>query len=580
MKREFLAQKCNEFLEARNLTTVQYQKRLKLELEELDCQGGFDYYINLYNKECKLKKNIHNLLIVWALGLNDEFDIDKEFAYDMGECPDVDLDFPPLIKDHIKEKWVVKTFGRENVCSISTYGTSGIKQSLLDMARVHNLNHEEAQIITKQIKMKDEDGEEITWDKAVELYPEFKKYCETHVDMSNAAKHMLNRHRSSGAHAGGLIISSKPLTDFVPLEVRKVTKDNPKGSIVAAWTEGQESQDLQPVGLVKVDILSLIGLEQIGTATELIRQRHGITSISALPGKRNWSDEAYLNDPAVIKMANAADLKGIFQFDSEGIRQLVKKGGVTTFDDLPIYNSLYRPGPMAMGMDDSFVKRKKGQELFEVHPVLKPILGKTLGVLVYQEQVMGCLHVVGDIPLNQCEKIRKAISKKKAEIFGKYKEMFIENGMKKLGKPKEYLIHLWDQIDAFSGYGFNKAHAYGYSLNAARQLWLKAYYPLEFYTALFRCEKDASKIKEYKIDAQKHNVHLQPLHINHSKFDFNIHEDKVYIGFNNLNGVGKIAEKVVSNQPYASFLDFLARFGTDKKVLDALITLNVFEEKW
>lgn len=124
------------------------------------------------------------------------------------------------------------------------------------------------------------------------------------------------------------------------------------------------------------------------------------------------------------------------------------------------------------------------------------------------------------------------------------------------------------------------SHAYGYSLNAARQLWLKSYYPLEFYTALFRCENDASKIKEYKIDAQKHGIHLQPLHINHSKFDFNIHDDQVYIGFNNLNGVGKVAKQVVDNQPYTSFLDFLARFGTDKKVLDALITLNVFEEKY
>lgn len=459
MKKEFLAKKCNEFLTKRNLITSQYQKRLNLELEELDCQGGLEYYIELYNKNCKLKRNVHNLLVVWALELNSEFDISKEFAYDMGESPDVDLDFPPLIKEHIKEKWVVDTFGRENVCSISTYGTSGIKQSLLDMARVHNLNHEEVQIITKKIKMKDDEGEEITWDKAVELYPEFKKYCEDHPNVADAAKHMLDRHRSSGAHAGGLIISSKKLTDFVPLEVRKVTKDNPFGSIVAAWTEGQESQDLQPVGLVKVDVLSLIALEQIGIATELVRQRHGVTSISALPGKRNWTDEAYLNDPAVIKMANAADLKGVFQFDSEGIRQLVKKGGVTSFDDLPIYNSLYRPGPMAMGMDDSFVKRKKGQELFEIHPLLIPILGKTLGVIVYQEQCMGLLSIIGDIPLMHCEKIRKAISKKKIEIFGKYKEAFVENGIKKLNKPKEYLIHLWDQIESFAGYGFNKCLA-------------------------------------------------------------------------------------------------------------------------
>lgn len=581
MKRDFLAKKCTEFLIERGLDNAQHQKRLRLELDELDCQGGFDYFIDLYNSNCKVKTNIHNLLVVWALGLNDEFDVDKEFAYDMGESPDVDLDFMPKIKDYLKDEWVVKEFGRENVCSISTYGTLGIKNSTLDMARVHGINHEEAQAVTKQIRGKDEDGDEITWEKAIEIYPDFKNFCEKNKTAMDAAYLNLGRHRSHGIHAGGLIISSIPLTDFVPLEIRSVTKENKFGTVVSAWTEGQESQDLQPVGLVKVDMLALIALEQIGIATQLIRDRHGIKSICAYEGKRDWSDESYLNDPNVLKAANAADLKGVFQFDSEGIRKLVKKGGVVNFDDLPIYNSLYRPGPMDMGMDESYVKRKKGEEIYELHPVLVPILGKTYGVLVYQEQVMGVLHVVGDIPLNQCEKIRKAISKKKVEIFAKYKEQFIENGMKILGKGREYLVNLWDQIDAFSGYGFNKAHAYGYSLIAARQLWVKSHYPLEFYTALFQCEKDHSKIKEYKIDAHKHGVELQPLHVNKSKRTYEICDNQVYIGFNNLKGVGHdIAQRVVDNQPYNSFLDFLNKFGTEKKVLDSLISLGVFEEKY
>lgn len=581
-KRDSLALICRNFLDAKGHTDDRYQKRLALELDEVECQDEYDYFIDLHNKQAKFAQNEHNLLIAYALGLVDEFNIEAEFAFVMGEFPDIDTDYLPKIQHHLKEKWAIEQFGRDNICSISTYGTLGIKNALLDMSRVHAIPLDEIQPITKQVKAKDDEGKEVTWDKALELYPDLAAFCEKHKQVAEAAKILLDRNKSAAVHAGGLIISSKPIADFVPLEVRASDKKGAKAVIVSAWTEGQASQDLQPVGLIKFDILVVDGLMQIAIASQLVKQRHPeITNICALPGRRDWTDIAYLNDPKSIQLANKADLKCIFQFTSDGMRKLVKQGGVMSFDDIPVYSSLYRPSCIQMGMHETYIKRKRGEEVYELHPLLKSVLGKTFNVMAYQEQIMAILNIVGGIPLTHCEKVRKAISKKKLEQFAKYKEMFIENGMRNLNQSREYLVHLWEQVEAFSGYGFNKAHAYEYGYISARQLWLKAHYPLEFYAAVLMCEEDHAKIKEIKIDAQNHGVELMPIHINKSKVNFDIVEEKVYMGFGNIKGVGEeVAKKIVAGQPYASFLDFLERFGTDKKVVDALISLGVFEEQY
>lgn len=582
-KRTLIQQACESFLDSKGLLDDKHKKRLLMELDELDCQDEHDYFYDLWQAKTRFAENEHNLLIAYALGLVDHFDISKEFAFTMGEFPDIDTDYLPKIQTHLKEKWAVDTFGRENICSISTYGTLGIKNSLLDMSRVHAIPLEEIQPVTKQIKAKDDEGKEVTWDKALELYEDMAAFCKRHPEVAAAAKMLLDRNKNHGVHAGGLIISSKPIADFVPLEVRSAEKKggSKEGVIVSAWTEGQASQDLQPVGLIKFDILVVDGLMQIAIASELIKQRHGLKNICALPDRRDWTDTAYLNDPLSIQMANKADLKCIFQFTSDGMRKLVKQGGVSAFDDLPVYSSLYRPSCIQMGMHETYVKRKKGEEPFDLHPLLKPVLGKTFNVMAYQEQIMAILNIVGGIPLTHCEKVRKAISKKKLAGFAKYKDMFIENGMKNLNQSREYLIHLWEQVEAFSGYGFNKAHAYEYAYISARQLWLKAHYPLEFYAAMLMCEEDHAKIKEIKIDAHQHGVELMPIHINKSKMNFEIHEDKIYMGFGNIKGIGKeVASKIVAGQPYTSFLDFLQRFGTDKVVLDSLISLGVFEEQY
>jgi DNA polymerase III alpha subunit len=576
---------CVKGLESKGLIQDQrYKDRFKKELKEIDAQAEHEYFLNLYDKfqseNLKFSQNQHNNLVDFLLGLTDIFDIEKPSAYLQGEFPDIDTDYLKDVRDYLKRTWAAEKFGQDRICEIGTYGTSGIKSAMLDMARVHDAEKDVLQQITNKMADKDDEGHELEWEKALEIYPEFKAYCDSHPEVADAAKALLDRIRTGGVHAGGLIIADRRLDGFVPLEVRMVNKENPNGVICSAWTEGLNRQDLGPVGLIKFDLLVISNLMQIALACKLIKERHGVEKICALPGQWDFSDISYLNDPKSIEMANRGDLKCIFQFDSEGIRKLVKRGGVSSFDDLAAYSAIYRPGPLNMGMDSHYCKRKRGEEPYNIHPLMEKSIGKTYGVLVYQEQVMDILRVVGEIPDMHTEKVRKAISKKKVKDFIKYKEMFIENGQKNLGVNEEYVANLWQQIESFAEYGFNASHAYAYTYISARLLWLKAHYPLEFYTAILMCENDTDKFKDYKFDAEKHGIEVCPVHINKSKRNFTIHDNKIYFGFSNIKSIGDdVADRIVANQPYKNISDFLERFGTDVAPIKALTSLGVFEEK-
>jgi DNA polymerase-3 subunit alpha len=386
-------------MEDLGLMDEKHKTRLQAELKEIDAQAIHEDLLALSDQKLKYPHNEHNALVWLLLGLCEDFDIDKECAWIQGELPDIDIDYIKSVRDHIKTVWAPKRFGKEKVCSIGTYGALGIKSSILDMTRVYGMPKDEIQAITVKMKDKyDDEGttKDLDWDAALRLYSDFKAYCDKNPKVAKAAQLALQRNKSAGVHAGGLIIADRRIDEFVPLEVRKVNaKTNPNGTVCSAWGEGLKSQDLAPVGLVKFDLLVIRNLDQIAYACHLIRERHPEmkeSGICALPGEHDWSDIAYLNDPKALAMANEADLTCIFQFDSDGIQKLVKRGGVNSFDDLAAYSALYRPGPLNMGMDARFCKRKKGEEPYNLHPLLEESLGMTYGVMVYQEQVMEILQ--------------------------------------------------------------------------------------------------------------------------------------------------------------------------------------------
>jgi DNA polymerase III alpha subunit len=571
-----LKQICEEKLKELGLhEEKRYIKRLKWESEEILAKNLEQYFIDLYSKKVRYPINENNLLVCWLLGIVPDFDIEKEPSCSFGESPDIDIDYIPQIRHYIKEVWAPKTFGEDYVCNIGNYTTFGLKSAFLDMARVHGESYEEIQALTKKLEAKDEEGKPLTIDAALKLYPEFSKYCDEHKNVAQAARKLLGRNRGMGVHAGGLIISRIPISDLVPLTKRK---DSPQAS---AWVEGLHGQDLQPVGLVKFDLLVISNLLQIARCCELVKKRHNLQGICNRPGEPDWTDvPKWRNDPEALAMADAGDLKCIFQFDSEGIRGLVRAGGVSRFEDLVAYSALYRPGCLAMSMHERYVERKRGREKYDIHPLIRPILDKTYGIICYQEQIMRILNVVGEIPLTDCEIVRKAISKKKLESFIKYKEMFLLNGKKNLGYSDEEINNFYGQIEAFAEYGFNLSHACAYTYISMYLLYLKSHYPHEFYASVLSCESLSEKIKEYKMEAKLHGVEMHRLDINKSGINFELQGDVIYYGFSNVKGLGEgPAKRIVENQPYKSFEDFLLKFGTDASVLKPIIGLRCFRDR-
>ena len=583
--RDQLLKLCVEGMSKKGLDSSEYKERLREELKELDAQAEHEYFVDLHSKKAKFENNENNLLIAYLLDLVDDFDINLPPVSVQGEFPDIDIDYLPQVRDYLKVEWAPKEFGKENVCAIGNYTTYGIKSSLIDMAKVHDKDRNEIIGLTTQLGLKDNDGKTLTFDKALEQFEKLGKYCEDNPDVADAARRLLNRNRGMGMHAGGLIISDQRINKLVPLVKGK------DDAYVSAFVEGLSGTDLGPLGLIKFDLLVVTDLKRIVTISELVKRNHPhIKTISALDGTDDdWSDTAYLNDPKAIALADEGKLKCIFQFDSNGMREMVKKGGVTGFDDLPAYSALYRPGPLNMDMDKTYIRRKRGQEPVsnpvpdmdgDLHPILRPILGRTYGVMVYQEQVMKILNVVGDIPLIHCEKVRKAMSKKKVKEFARYKEQFVGRGQSNLGWEKKEVEELWDQVEAFSEYGFNASHAYAYSYISSRLLYLKAHFPIEFYCGTLQCETQSGKIKDYKLEAEKDGVELKRVDINKSGWNWEIVDDLVYMGFSDIKGIGEdVSHKIEEGQPYSGFDDFLQRFGTDSKVLKPLIALNCFGEE-
>lgn len=580
--REKLIKICIQAMQRKNCNDEIHKNRLKKELIELDSQAEHDYFLSLYADKKKFSINENNLFIAYLLDLCDSFDLDKDPVYSQGEFPDIDVDYLPIIQDYLRNDFCPRAFGRDNVVNIGNYGTFGMKSALLDMARVHGADRNEIQSITKNLQDRDEEGNPLTWDKALEISPELSEYSKKYPDVTDAARRLIDRNRSRGKHAGGTVISSVKIDDFVPIMID--TDGNP----VSGWTEGLHDQDLQPVGLIKFDVLAIKDLLRISSCCKLIKERNPeIKSISSFEDGADWSDINYLNDPKSIALANESKTRGVFQFDGEGMRNLVRSGGVDSFEDLVAYTALFRPGPLGMGMHERYIQRKKGQEgwLEEIPECLHQILGKTYGVLCYQEQVMQTLNIVGDIPLIHCEKIRKAISKKKTSEFLKYKEMFLEKGSKKTGWPidsndNKNMNFLWSLIESFASYGFNKSHAVAYTYISSRLLYLKAHYPLEFFVTTLSLESDENKLKSYKREAERLGIKINRCDLNKSKSSFEIVDGEIYIGFSNIKGIGKeVADEIVSKQPYSGIEDFLKRFGTDKRIVEPLIYLEVFKEK-
>ena len=374
----------------------------------------------------------------------------------------------------------------------------------------------------------------------------------------------LPRHLST--HAAGVVLYDKPLTDVIPL----IYKDQQMP--ITQYT----MKYVEQIGLLKMDFLGLTNLSILHDSIELT--------------KSIYQDEIILNeipldDEKTLELFQMADTNGIFQFESDGIRRVLKKLRPTNLEDIAAVNALYRPGPMEQ--IDTFIKRKHGQEVVKYpHPILESILQSTYGVMVYQEQVMQVTSQMAGFTLGQADILRRAIGKKDGKVIEEEKAHFIEGAIEK-GIDVASATKVYQYIERFANYGFNRSHAFAYSLLAYQLAYFKTHYPRAFYTAILRFVGDRSpKLQTYFIEAKQRGISIKNPSINTSLEEYTATIDGIFIGLNAIKGlrrdfIQEILTQRKQNGPFIDFMDFAFRIGKrfcKKEVLEALIDAGAFDE--
>jgi DNA polymerase-3 subunit alpha len=483
---------------------------------------------------------------------------------DRKEMPDMDIDFCANRREEVIT-YVKEKYGYDHVSQIMAYGTMQPKAAFKDVARVMEVPFSEANEITKYIT-KDTLSESI---KESEELQKFIKSGDNARRLMDTAMKLEGLVRSFGRHAAGVVISKDPLSECVPLY-----RDSKDESVAAQYDKVM----VEAAGLVKMDFLGLVNLSIIDQCLGHIKKTKGIDlDLSTIP----------LDDPLTYKILQDADALGIFQLESGGMQNLLRKLGPTCFDDIVALVALYRPGPLQSGMVDQFIERKRHPEKVEyAHPLLEPVLKDTLGVIVYQEQVMLISRVMGNFSMGESDKLRKAMSKKKQDTISEMKEKFIK-GAKELKFDPALADDIYEKMSKFGEYGFNKSHSAAYGLVTYQTAYLKAHYTTEYMAALmsFAAGKQEDIIK-YIADCKAHNIEVLAPDVNRSSFDFSIEGDRrIRYGLRAVKGIGdKAIESIVrARQEEGAFTSLTSFFSNidisvvNKGVLEALIKSGGFD---
>ncbi|MCL1864968.1 MAG: DNA polymerase III subunit alpha [Spirochaetes bacterium] len=481
---------------------------------------------------------------------------------DRNEMPDMDLDFCADRREEVIE-YVRKKYGEDHVSQIITINKMKAKAVVKDVARALDISFAEANAISKFI-----DGESLK--KSIESSNELKKELEKEEGgkLFDISLRLEGLARSAGKHAAGVVISKGPLTDYVPLYKDK------DGSISSQY----DKHTLEKAGLVKMDFLGLRNLTIIDKCIKLIKATTGdVMDIDNVP----------LDDKETYRLLQNVDTNGVFQLESSGMKNILRRFGPKEFEDIIAIEALYRPGPIESGMIDDFIERKKKPALVKyLHPSLEPVLKETLGVVVYQEQVMLISQVIGGFTLPEADKLRKAMGKKEMEIIDNLETKFLD-GAEKNKIDEKIAIELYDMIKKFGKYGFNKSHSAAYALVTYQTAYLKAHYRLQYMAALLSAALDKQEdVVQYVNDAREHGIKVLPPSINNSYYDFSIEGKNLRFGFGAIKGLG---EKAIEN-----IIDIRKRLGgfrtlkeffenidlsiINKGVLEALIKSGSFDE--
>ena len=585
---KFLTKLCYEGAEKRyGKITKEIKQRLDHELEVIESKGFSSYFLIVWDF-CRYaaENNIPTgargsgvgTVVGYCLGLCNVDPIRYDLLFERfmdperNELPDIDIDIcqdgRAKLLDYVRSKY-------GHIAQIITFGTMKARAVIRDVGRVLDVPLSEVDKLAKLVPA----TLNITLEDALKQEPDFKKAYDSNPTMRKVidiGKRLEGLTRHASVHACGVVIADEPLTNFLPLY-----RDSKSEDIITQF----EGPLIDKIGLLKMDFLGLRTLSVIQHTIDLVETTHG---------KKIDIEKIDLADAKVYEIFASGRTKGVFQFESGGMQDLLMRLKPDRIEDLIAANALYRPGPMALIGD--FVDRKHGARWTVPHPIMKDVLEETFGIMVYQEQVMRICNKLGDIPLRGAYTLIKAISKKQASVISKQKHKFIE-GCGNKGLNEEKANEIFELIHRFAGYGFNKSHATRYSVIAFQTAYLKAYWPVEFMASLLTYEKvDTDKVAEYIQECRQMGIEVAPPDINESFTDFTViyqeqHEHKadsglIRFGLAAVKGVGeKAVEQIIAAREKIGQFHSLFHFCenvdlrlVNKQVIESLIKAGAFDK--
>jgi DNA polymerase-3 subunit alpha len=565
----------------------EYDQRLETELDVITKMGFPGYFLIVADFIHWAKHNDVPVgpgrgsgagsLVAYALDITDLDPIRYDLLFERFlnpervSMPDFDVDFCMEGRDRVID-YVVRRYGRERVSQIITYGSMAAKAVVRDVGRVLGHPYGFVDQIAKLIPF--ELG--ITLDKALEQEEQLRQRYENEEevrDLIDLARKLEGLARNAGKHAGGVVIAPSALTDFTPLFC-----ESGGGSTVTQF----DKDDVEAVGLVKFDFLGLRTLTIIDWAMKIINQRCGETGEDPLDITR-----IPLNDSATFVLLKRCTTTAVFQLESQGMKDLIKRLQPDSFEDIVALVALFRPGPLQSGMVDDFINRKHGRIKVEYpHPDLEAILKPTYGVILYQEQVMQIAQVLAGYTLGGADLLRRAMGKKKPEEMAKQRAIFVE-GAKARGVAEKTASYIFDLMEKFAGYGFNKSHSAAYALVSYQTAWLKTHYPAAFMAAVMSADMhNTDKVVTFIDEAHHMGLEILPPDVNRSTTRFAVQDDNtVCYGLGAVKGVGTAAtDSLVAEReqhgPFEDLFDFCRRVDQRKlnrRAMEALIRCGALD---
>lgn len=565
-----------------------YINRLNYEIEVIKLMGYASYYLIVWDIINYAKSNNISVgpgrgsgagsLAAYAMGITNIDPIRFNLLFERflnperKSMPDFDIDFCKNKREQVIN-YVIDKYGKDKVAQIVTFGQLLARGVIRDVGRVLEIPLKTVDKIAKLIP----ESPGMTLKKALKADPSLEQEIEnvkSGKELLTHAKKLEGLLRQTGMHAAGVVISDKPIIQYVPLC---------KGQNNEVMTQF-EKNTLEEIGLVKFDFLGLKNLTVIDYAVNKIREKEENFDINSIP----------LDDSLTYDLLSNGYTTGVFQLESPGMKNLLKKLKPTTFEDIIAVIALYRPGPMGSGMLDDFVKRKHGeQEVTYFIPELEEILKDTYGIIVYQEQVMQIAQIVAGYSLGNADLLRRAMGKKKPEEMQKHKEIFLYGdeklnipGAKKKGFDLKKAEEIFELMEKFAEYGFNKSHSAAYAMITYQTAFLKAHYPLEYMTALLSNEVDkGDKVAVYIEECKRMGIKVLPPDINESFKDFTIDNGSIRFGLGAIKNVGSgaidiIVEEREKNGKYKNITDLCKRIDlrqVNRKVMESLIKAGALD---